>query len=235
MRKNGLQRPWNRYQYLSVLMYISVNLAFIFEVFNYLGWLKTSLTVIFYVLDFSSIVFYVITTCINPSEVNKANDSSNICSVCLLNRSFLTKHCLKCNRCTFGFDHHCKWVNNCIGTYNYKAFIFLITVSNIFCFYCAGCGGYVLYTFTLESQKHTSDIIITSLFILTSFIVGIILLHLCFFHAYLKCLSMSTYQYIVSKRRSPQVGYRSSENNVRECQNNMTANNDITKISITLT
>ena len=40
-----------------------------------------------------------------------------------------SKHCGYCNRCTSKFDHHCKWINNCIGGQNYN--LFLIMVTNI--------------------------------------------------------------------------------------------------------
>lgn len=31
-----------------------------------------------------------------------------------------TEHCRPCNKCVSGFDHHCKWLNTCIGDKNYK-------------------------------------------------------------------------------------------------------------------
>ena len=37
-----------------------------------------------------------------------------------------TKHCGECNRCVKQFDHHCLFLNNCIGANNYKYFIALI-------------------------------------------------------------------------------------------------------------
>ena len=35
-------------------------------------------------------------------------------------RSCKAKHCRKCNKCVTNFDHHCVYLNNCIGQKNYK-------------------------------------------------------------------------------------------------------------------
>jgi hypothetical protein len=38
-----------------------------------------------------------------------------ICFYCEALRAPSTKHCQHCDRCVKGFDHHCPWINNCVG------------------------------------------------------------------------------------------------------------------------
>ena len=48
------------------------------------------------------------------------------CTVCDKFVEEQTKHCGACDRCCYGFDHHCEWLNNCIGKTNYSAFRHLV-------------------------------------------------------------------------------------------------------------
>ncbi len=45
-------------------------------------------------------------------------------------------HCKYCGRCVLKMDHHCPWVNNCIGFRNYKFFM-------LFCMYTTLASCYV--------------------------------------------------------------------------------------------
>ena len=48
------------------------------------------------------------------------------CSICETHVIVGSKHCRICNRCCADFDHHCRWVSNDIGIFNYIEFMRLL-------------------------------------------------------------------------------------------------------------
>uniref|UniRef100_A0A1I7VYL8 Palmitoyltransferase n=1 Tax=Loa loa TaxID=7209 RepID=A0A1I7VYL8_LOALO len=46
-----------------------------------------------------------------------------ICTRCESYRPPRAHHCRICRRCVRKMDHHCPWVNNCVGEYNQKYFL----------------------------------------------------------------------------------------------------------------
>ena len=65
-----------------------------------------------------------------PSSAVPVDVYSNVahamCSRCQSYKPKGTHHCRICDRCISGMDHHCPWMNNCIGKGNLKHFILFL-------------------------------------------------------------------------------------------------------------
>ncbi|XP_044519957.1 palmitoyltransferase ZDHHC12 [Gracilinanus agilis] len=50
------------------------------------------------------------------------------CGYCLLQQPLRSKHCRSCKRCVRRFDHHCPWIENCVGERNHPLFLAYLAV-----------------------------------------------------------------------------------------------------------
>ncbi|XP_045315838.1 palmitoyltransferase ZDHHC4 isoform X2 [Leopardus geoffroyi] len=117
------------------------------EVFGYCQELGFSLHYLLlpYLLLVINLVFFTLSCASNPGTITKANEFSLLqvyefdevmfpknmkCFTCNVRKPARSKHCRVCNRCVHRFDHHCVWVNNCIGAWNARYFlIYLLTLT----------------------------------------------------------------------------------------------------------
>jgi palmitoyltransferase ZDHHC13/17 len=62
-------------------------------------------------------------------KLNKFFEPSFICPTCEILKPKEARHCYICNKCIDRFDHHCQWVDTCIGHDNHSIFyVYLVTI-----------------------------------------------------------------------------------------------------------
>lgn len=55
------------------------------------------------------------------------------CSNCEIIRPPRAHHCIICGFCVMRFDHHCPWINNCVGKCNHRYFLQFLGYTSLFC------------------------------------------------------------------------------------------------------
>ncbi|KAI8526708.1 hypothetical protein RHMOL_Rhmol12G0016600 [Rhododendron molle] len=125
-----------------------------------------------------------------------------------------SKHCRSCDKCVDGFDHHCRWLNNCVGRKNYLTFISLMATSVIWLVTEAGVGIAVLVRCFVNKRSMEAAIVdrlgngfsrapfatVVAVCSAVSLLACVPLGELLFFHVILIRKGITTYEYVVAMR-----------------------------------
>ncbi|OJJ50463.1 hypothetical protein ASPZODRAFT_147975 [Penicilliopsis zonata CBS 506.65] len=74
-------------------------------------------------------------------------DEENFCIYCMVRKPLRSKHCRRCNRCVAKHDHHCPWIENCVGANNLRHFVLYVVSLELGIILFVQLSIY--YTFTL--------------------------------------------------------------------------------------
>lgn len=59
-------------------------------------------------------------------ELLRDINPADLCPDCRIIKTARSRHCAICNQCVERFDHHCPWINNCVGIKNHNAFMLFV-------------------------------------------------------------------------------------------------------------
>ncbi len=121
---------------IHLLIEISV-LVFFFPITNFIEIDSNNMYVLslYLFVLFALLAVYIFLIFSDPGILKKKEKLSlnlekdilfSFCPFCKIKKTQLSKHCIICNACVDGFDHHCYWVNNCIGKKNYTLFLLFL-------------------------------------------------------------------------------------------------------------
>lgn len=136
---------------------------------------------------------------------------ARMCEKCAMWMGPRTKHCHICRKCISGFDHHCLFLNTCIGARNYPHFIAMLTFTSLLLAFQLGVTLSVLIRVGRDDAAFLRQIAESSLsrngyIVLLVLLSSIPWLFLVFvfsllaFHVGIIIMGQTTYEWILAAR-----------------------------------
>ncbi|RKP10671.1 DHHC palmitoyltransferase-domain-containing protein [Thamnocephalis sphaerospora] len=122
----------------------------------------------------------------------KEDGQRRFCRKCQMDKPDRTHHCSVCGTCVLKMDHHCPWLNNCVGHHNQK-FFYLFIFWGVFYTSFVGIASIFPVYDILISENGLLEIDVNWLFVvLAGCIFGLCLAGFCSFHSYLLLTNQTT-------------------------------------------
>ena len=85
-------------------------------------------------------------------SINSRSLKDSYCNICKITKPPRSKHCKICNFCIDKFDHHCIWINQCVGSNNYYYFICFLITHTLLALSCSIVGIIIILDY-IENKK----------------------------------------------------------------------------------
>jgi len=135
-------------------------------------------------------------------RLEEAEDLPRQCQRCSRVKPARCHHCSVCRRCVLKMDHHCPWINNCVGHRNYRHFCLFLLFLAMSCMFgiivfCAPFADSLLFggfrSFRRRLPREGRQSILTSVMICMSILVALTILG--GFHVYLVLSNQTTIEF----------------------------------------
>jgi len=135
-------------------------------------------------------------------ETEEANPEDVLyCRYCESSVRLDSKHCWDCNKCVANFDHHCPWLNTCIGARNYGSFYVAIwSMLAVMGITAAAAILLLIRAITSDDFQYKWVVFVIDLVVLAvNACLWFLDLALVVFHTYLCIADITTYEYLTGK------------------------------------
>lgn len=137
----------------------------------------------------------------NKKLIYLPRSTAKMCGICNAPKPARTHHCSTCKRCFLKMDHHCVWLDNCVGYGNYKFFYCLLFWATFMCGFIFGATLEVLIQQLVYKQLEGVSVVWLIMTIL-AFALGLSTLMLLGYHSYLISKEMTTIEHMeISEER----------------------------------
>eukprot|EP00981_Chlorochromonas_danica_P014662 scaffold8522_cov157-Ochromonas_danica.AAC.6 len=108
-------------------------------------------------------------------QENKSDHFKKFCRKCKGFKPLRAHHCSICGRCIVKMDHHCPWVNNCVGIGNHKLFLLFVLWVFLTCSYSMilVVAKYVSCSFGLTACGSPEDQLIVIFLVIVALLFGL--------------------------------------------------------------
>ncbi|KAG8440410.1 hypothetical protein GDO86_006241 [Hymenochirus boettgeri] len=123
------------------------------------------------------------------------------CGYCFIQQPMRARHCQSCQHCVRRFDHHCPWIENCVGEKNHPLFIMYLIVQLIVLFW-----AFQLTWSGFRFEASWTEWLRINLFLLLAFmltgIFTVVVALLLGCHCYLISCNVTTWEFMSHHRIS---------------------------------